>query len=219
MWWALFGVGAVITIILLRFWYIILPLMVIYLFTPSQADRDAEARRHEYAHRGYNADTFTPDELAKAVTISVPVHILTDDPAYAMSGYPVTFGNHSTRAFKGHFYVVCTITQTVADGPGELVIGVKQYPYTMEAYVDLMPQSIVTVPFKQAFISTYTREQFENMTGCNLFESDSSAEAAANDIDDKWLQVTPYGANRTNNVDLQVPMSSNIENYKNPFVE
>jgi hypothetical protein len=155
-----------------------------------------------------------------AISIDVPVHLEKRDPDYyqaAAKGWPVTFGNHGTKAYTGYVWVVCTVTQTVAGAAGEMVMGVRQYPYIMAGNVTLLPDSITT-----AFLQQYGDsdiEMFENLNKCVLYGTESAATEATNHIDTKWTQVTPYGAAQAGKLGMHIPYSTNTPDYKNPWNE
>lgn len=155
-----------------------------------------------------------------SISIDVPVHLEKRDPDYyqaAAKGWPVTFGNHGPKAYTGYVWVVCTITQTVADAAGEMVMGVRQYPYIMSGYVTLLSGSITTAFLQQAGENDI--EMFENLNKCGLYSTESAATEAANHIDTKWTQVTPYGAAQAGKLGMHIPYSANVGDYKNPWNE
>jgi hypothetical protein len=154
------------------------------------------------------------------ISIDVPAHLEKNDSDYyqaAAKGWPVTFGNHGAHAYSGYIWVVCTVTQTVADAAGAMVIGVRQYPYIMTGDVTLLKGSISTFFLQQAGENDI--EMFENLNQCQVFGSESAATNAATEIDTKWTQVTPYGARQAGRLGMNIPYSSNVTDYKNPWNE
>lgn len=153
-----------------------------------------------------------------SISIDVPVHLEKRDPYYyqaAAKGWPVTFGNRGPKAYSGYVWVVCTVTQTVADAVGAMVMGIRQYPYIISGNVTILSDSITTAFLQQAGENDI--ENFSNVNKCGLYGTESAATEAASHIDTKWIQVTPYGARQAGKLGMNIPYSSNASDYKNPW--
>jgi hypothetical protein len=129
--------------------------------------------------------------------------------------WPVTMANNAPRSFQSTFYVVCTATETVLDGTTNWVLGVKQYPYMLRSgdRAIIPAKSISTEQFTQA---TDDMGPHTNLTKCALYTDGLTMASAESTIDTKWVQVTPRGAARAQEIGfkwMSIPEGYNTPDY------
>ena len=169
---------------------------------------DGKQERKQY--RGYDPTDFSQEEVQQNVRIMVPANVKDGS-----GEWPVTVANNATRAYgESTFFVLCTATETVLDGTTNWVLGIKQYPYMLTARMTIPAKSIGTTMFTQA---SDDMGPHTNLTKCALYTDGITVASAKETIDEKWIQVTPRGAARAQEIGftwMNIPQGSNASDYQ-----
>jgi hypothetical protein len=190
-----------------RYWRVTVPLALVLMAIGHE-----NAKQDRMKFRGYDPQAWTEQEVQTAVRIMVPTYVKDAD-----GGYPITISNNASRAFDGQFYILCTATETVLDGTTNWVLGVKQYPYLLGRNIQIPSDSIATERFQQVSddMGSYT-----NLTKCKLYTDDGTVASAKDAIETKWIQVTPRGAARAQEIGytwMNIPLAANSADYQSPW--